>query len=208
MNRANFVTRFSLLLAALIPGVAAAHPAHTSFAEVEWNERTERVEVAYQVGAYHLEQALRTHHGSAVDLDKTADLESLLKQYFAEHFYLAAKPTSAGSGAADAADAAAGERDNFEAASTMHWVGQEHDERTAWVYFELSIEGELDGMQLVNRVLLDTLEQQSNLVELGMGPRMLTLQFDATRPVQTIRKSKAGLRFQRAGRRGRPGHTH
>jgi hypothetical protein len=188
--------RWSVLAIGLLFGsqqliaVSHAHPFHSTFAEVEWNEESQRVEVAYQIRSYDLEQALRAFHQQPIDLEKTDGLPKLLEEYFAATFYLNWEEGKASDT----------EGESTQRKSTIHWVGHEHTEKAAWVYFELDANGALDGKRLVNRVLIDILDEQSNVVELGMGHRVLTLQFDNRHSVRTIEKSSAKMRFGKSKR--------
>ena len=185
------LTRLSLLVCGLVSILlivsdVAAHPFHSTFAEAEWNAKTQRVEVAYQIRSYDLEQALRAFHEQPVDLEKTPGLPKLLEAYFARTFYIETLDT---------------DEEKQPVRSTVHWVGHEFNEKAAWVYFELDPAGALEGKRLVNRVLIDILDEQSNVVELGMGHRVLTLQFDNRHSARAIEKSQAKMRFGRSGRR-------
>ena len=75
-------------------------------------------------------------------------------------------------------------------------VYETFDRGATWVYFELEVDQTLDRLELVNRILLDVMEEQSNLVQLGMGRRLLTLQFDEKSPRLRIEEAKARRRLQ------------
>ena len=191
--RASRLAGLILLVTHLSNSVGQAHPFHSTFAEAEWNERTQRVEVAYRLRSYDLEQALRAFHDQPIDLEKTTDLPKLMKEYFAQTFYIESNAVNSN----DGSDVVEEKRTR----STIHWVGHEYDEKAAWVYFELEPNGPLDNKRLVNRVLIDIMDEQSNVVELGMGHRVLTLQFDNRHSVRPIEKSLAKMRFTRSNRR-------
>jgi hypothetical protein len=79
--------------------------------------------------------------------------------------------------------------------SVIHWIGSEFNAKVAWVYFELEIDGTPDGKKMVNLVLLDLLEQQTNVVELGIGHRHLTLQFDEENPERLVQEATGKRRL-------------
>jgi hypothetical protein len=168
-------------VSALTTHVALGHPAHSTYAEAEWNSESRRIEVAYQLRSYDLEQALQDFCGRPVDLEKTEQLDKLLAEYFSKYFYVEWESSVAATGERSVKNFSTPAGPSSEQPlnhSVIHWIGNEFNAKITWVYFELEIDGTPDGKRLVNRVLLDILDRQTNVVELGIGHRQLTLQFD------------------------------
>ena len=77
----NLLLLFAIaIFVSLLPGAtreSAAHPFHVSFAEVDWNSETGRLEVALKIDPDDLEQAVRRHFGKRVDIDKKESTDSI-----------------------------------------------------------------------------------------------------------------------------------
>jgi hypothetical protein len=66
--------------------LAAIHPNHFSTAEVGWNEKTGKFEVALCVWPSDLEKALSEKTGKSIDLEKSEGLNQLIAEYVASKF--------------------------------------------------------------------------------------------------------------------------
>ncbi len=66
--------------------VGIAHPNHFSSAEVRWNEKTGKFEVALSVWPADLEKLLTLLAGKSIDLDKPEGLDVLMAGYVADKF--------------------------------------------------------------------------------------------------------------------------
>ncbi|HIF31466.1 MAG TPA: hypothetical protein EYQ75_07320 [Planctomycetaceae bacterium] len=178
------------LVSAFASHSALAHPAHSTYAEAEWNRESQRIEVAYQLRSYDLEQALGAFYGRPFDLEKTDELDKALTGYFSKHFFLEWESSDK-----DSKEQGAVPAQQPMNRSVIHWIGSEFNAKVAWVYFELEIDGTPDGKKMVNLVLLDLLEQQTNVVELGIGHRHLTLQFDEENPERLVQEATGKRRL-------------
>jgi hypothetical protein len=65
---------------------ATIHPNHFSTAEVGWNEKTGKFEVALCVWPSDLEKALAEKTGNSIDLEKREGLDQLIAEYIASKF--------------------------------------------------------------------------------------------------------------------------
>lgn len=65
---------------------ATIHPNHFSTAEVGWNEKTGKFEIALCVWPSDLEKALAELAGKSIDLEKKEGLDELIAQYIASKF--------------------------------------------------------------------------------------------------------------------------
>lgn len=102
----------------------AAHPYHASIAEVEWNRRSGCLEVALRVNSLMLERALTAATGTSVNLERTANAETLVRDYVAERFRVT---------------------DAAERSGRINWVGMELEKLDLWTYFELELRPPDDG---------------------------------------------------------------
>jgi hypothetical protein len=115
------VRQLALALAIAIlasTGAAGAHPYSTSRAEVDWNEKTSRFEVALAVLPEELVQMVEADHRGSERflLNATAECDAEIADYLRKHF-VAALPS--------------GE------AARLEWVGKEISFEATWLYFEL-----------------------------------------------------------------------
>ena len=140
------------------------HPVHETFCEVEWNDKTKRMEVALRIDPLD-EQWL------AQQIERR-DLESSnwRLDYLEETFRFGRGKTT----------------DKINAKSVYRWVGREDERTNVWWYFEIA---PVDGKRpewIQQRMLFEREPDHANRVlVLGQKPhRSLTL---------TLRRSKANL---------------
>lgn len=121
------------------------HPYHRSLAEVQWNAKSARYEVALRVDPRDLDAALSDLHRRTVVLDQMdeAAVGAMLKDYVGKHLKLQ-RPS--------------GDRDQPAQIAPTHWVGFESDDRGkyVWLYFEWAPpEGEAP-LWIENRLFVKT----------------------------------------------------
>ena len=160
MRLTTFTLSAAMFVAALLhspPATSlAAHKFYTSFAQVEYNEERQAVEVALRVFGDDVENILTRRHGKSVRIGKTGAAEKLIFAYVADAFQLRNR---------------AGEAKKFA------WVGMETKGHVAWLYFESPMPEGLDGATLRNRILLDFSDEQVNIVHIQHGGRKADLVF-------------------------------
>jgi len=140
----------------------AAHPAHATLAQAEFNARTSSLEVALRIDPFDLERVLTAIEGEPVDLDTTENVDELVVAYLNATFVLQS----------------AEDADPFE----LDWVGKEVFVHTAWLYFELPLERDPAGLLLTNRVLFELPDDQLNTVNFRHGERLKTLRHTRETP--------------------------
>jgi len=104
-------------MASLLPGAvreSLAHPFHVSFAEVEWNAETGKLEVALQLDPDDLEQAVRRDCGKRIIIDHEGSAKAI-EDYIRKNFSIAPKESGKKTGEAAGKD----KKKRF------HWVGSE-----------------------------------------------------------------------------------
>ena len=62
------------------------HPYHVSLAEVNWNPKSQKFEVALCLWPADLEKALAQQTGRPIDLAKEPDVDRLIEAYVAKRF--------------------------------------------------------------------------------------------------------------------------
>ncbi|MBN7796082.1 DUF6702 family protein [Parahaliea mediterranea] len=162
MNRLSLIIFLALLVGA--PG-ALAHPWHTSFAELGWNDDGDTLEVSLRVLPEDLETALTWRRGETVVLADNPDVRSQTLAYLAERFLL--------------------HSESGEVFRPGRLLGMEIGHDAAWLYFTIAADTGL-RLSLYNAVLMDVEGTQTNRARpLWLAPRD-TLLFTAARPEQSL----------------------
>lgn len=99
-------------------GTVLAHKSHTSVAEVEWNARSQRFEVAMRLHIADLEDAISVRQNKRFRLEGNKTAAKELSAYVADNFAIQTQ---------------AAEK------CQLHWVGMELELHEAWVYFEIEM---------------------------------------------------------------------
>ena len=141
------------------------HPFHVSNAEVEWKEDTKRLEIALKVWPIDLEEALENQAQRKLDLDETEDIDKLIVAYLQSRFVFHQ---------ADGTPA------------KIDWLGKEVSVKSAWLYFEIPLEKSPEGLEVENRLFLEHLPDQVNLIQFKTGHKRMTLRFAADQPKQKL----------------------
>lgn len=112
---------YLLTLLALLTcsGTALAHKSHTSVAEVEWNPKSQRFEVAMRLHIADLEDAISFEKNDRFRLEGNKSAAKELSKYVSEHFTIRTKAAET---------------------SRLHWVGMELELHEAWLYFEVELQ--------------------------------------------------------------------
>lgn len=172
MSNVCLCSMFAFAVFAL-PGLvqeSVAHPFHVSFAEVDWNSESGKLEVALKIDPDDLEQAVRRHCGKRIDIDK-AESAAAIEAYIRETFLIRLPSRSGEKKVAARSKSTANARKDFK------WVGSEIDTKSAWLFFEIAAKDGPEGM-VVENFLLAEAPQPSNTVHVRAGKRTSTMTFD------------------------------
>lgn len=154
-----------LLGALLLVPFAAAHPNHTSHADVDYHADTRRLEISLRLIAGDLLAALQAEAGpDAAELNwehtPADELDRRIRAYVEPRFRFLTR---------DGRDIALG------------WVGRDGDradgEQRIWLYFEASLPDGIEGMRVQHALLHESVPRQRNTVRIRQGDRSLTLSF-------------------------------
>ncbi len=172
-------SRWALCLAVLLfPAVATGHPFHFSTAELEFNPRTNKVEVSLKLQSVDLEKALARLSHATIDLNQEAS-DALIQQFLDDHFFLIS--------AAEAKLLDSGETEKPSALrSKVSLVGKELKTAWMWLYFEMDVPVTSGDYALVNTILLDIAEGQINTVSVRHDAKRDALQMNRKQPWGTI----------------------
>lgn len=163
IRKAVYLATASLMILFLATPATAAHPQHTSFAEVGWNPKTGNFEVALCVWALDLEHALGTELQDVNNWDDrelSEFTDAQFESYLASRFTIRAVPDT------QTADQASGANKTND--SKMRWVGHETDGPRVWLYFEIKGFKSPASWELKNSIFFDRNDNQLNQVRISI----------------------------------------
>ncbi|WP_315851671.1 DUF6702 family protein [Aureliella helgolandensis] len=197
----------------MLTSTVLAHPFHISTAEMEFNKKSGRWEIALKLQAVDVEQSLSAQLKRKINLEKEARIDELLTAYLSGHFYLAEQAdvlvarenseelqrdvqspaTNEGAKADAAATSGEGVASKLaENRSSLHWVGKELDTNWLWVYFEITpLKDSGQPQVLVNSVLVDWTSGQINTVSVRNAGKRTALKMTAKQPWAKFSKAWA-----------------
>jgi len=122
----------------------AAHPSHSSYTEIDWNQAGDRLEASMRIVPEELETALawRTTTGEAVVLENEAHSAPLVEAYLSDTFLV---------------------RNAASELMPLKLVGMDISYEETWLYFTISASSH-DQLSLRNIVLQELESQQLNRV--------------------------------------------
>lgn len=188
MTTADRLVRFATTMLSILlfstTALAGHHPYHLTFAEMEWNEQSQRFEVALQIPGLTIDDELARIHRRRINVETTEGAEELLKKYVSERLLLS---------------------DEHHAESRIHWVGMEVEIQSVWAYFEIELvpmkqkaaskaaspeaasgmSAQPEGLQVECR-LLETLPGQVNLINVTRAGRLQSLHLTSEQPKARI----------------------
>jgi hypothetical protein len=143
----------------------ANHDFHSSLAEIHYNAKSKSLEISLRVFSDDLDVALTKDNNRTIRVDATAAADPLLKQYLGKHFAFT---------------------DSKNARKPIVWVGKEIAVDVTWIYFEIPIAENLNGMRFENSILCELFEDQVNIVNLNYQNQKRTYLFKVDQAVQMI----------------------
>lgn len=142
-----------------------AHTFHVSLAEGQWNEQSQRLEVALRTLPGDLERSLSDAHQRHITLEKEAQLDRLIAEHLRQVFIV---------------------RDPSGQERAHHWVGKELKPEEIWLYFEVDLPNGLEGSELEFTLLLKQEAHQVNTLNLRQGNQRATLTFLRGQETQSV----------------------
>lgn len=168
----------SALIAALFVSVttAHAHPFHACLAEMDWNPKSSRYEVAIKTDPGDMETAIKRHSKNK-DF-RLKETEAAGKAVFA---YLKTRFS-----VQDATKESDGEKPAAEKRIALKWIGMEVTAKACWLYVEIPVAGGVRDIDLTNKILLDVNPKQINLINATFQKRKQSLHFTRAKPTATL----------------------
>lgn len=123
------------------------HDFHTSLTEINYNPSSRSLEITIRVFTDDLENALTKHSGKKISINSTtkAEHDPLIEQYIHKHFALLSpgKENKKGS-----------------------YIGRETEGDATWLYYEILNCQAIRGYTLVNDIMQELFDDQTNLVNI------------------------------------------
>ena len=143
----------------------ATHPFHVSIAEVEYNSKSKKLEIALKVWPNDLEKAVEIQNKRRVNIEKDPKADELILKYLESAFQVT---------------------DIKKKPGKLNWVGKEIGIKEAWLYFEVSLENGVDGAVFENKICFEVLDDQVNTVLFRKDKKRLSLKTTRNQPKQTL----------------------
>ena len=151
---------------ALLLFAALVHPVHETLAEVEWNAKSKRFEVALRLHQLD-EQWLKKRYG------RRTGKQSWAIEYVSDHIRIASPPKK-------------GEADP----TKYHWIGRQVSGAHVWWYFEIETKEGHPPDWIEQRVLFERRSDYTNRVLILNENPKRSLSLTAKRPRGTIQPEK------------------
>lgn len=145
------------------------HPFYVSVTEVVQNPKTKTLQVSTRIFFDDFEKALDRKYQTKVNILKPADrkkVDLLIADYVQKHLQIKIN----------------------QKALTLKYVGYEIEEDAAWCYFETQQIAPVKNLDIVNDILFDEHESQSNMVHVTINGKRKSTKLDNP-------KSQARLTF-------------
>lgn len=142
------------------------HNIATTQLEAELDAESGALEVAMHLSPNDLETCLSGMTNRAVRLDKEEDLDALITQYLKAHLSISNSKSEV---------------------APFTWVGKEIELRDVWIYFELDVEGSLQGKKMRNDLLTGLHHDYVSTMSLRLGDsKVRSLRFDRETKEQVL----------------------
>jgi hypothetical protein len=130
-----------------------------------YNAKEKSWEIAIKLFQDDLEATLAANTGKIFKFSADSDANKVIENYVRKHF---------------------GVQVNKNLQTPYRYLGFEPQEDAVWVYLEIPTENDLSGIYLENSLLIDTFEDQTNLLQLANGERKKSLLFQKNKTIQNI----------------------
>lgn len=139
------------------------HKVHVSVAQLEFNQKSQSVEIVVRVYADDLENALSQHVKRQIKIDpatanKDKRIGETILAYLRSNLELKAKNGNP---------------------VKLNWVGLEWQVDMFWLYVEGKMPANLDGSQLRNRIFCELFDDQVNIVNTKIQNKQIGLMFES-----------------------------
>ncbi len=130
-----------------------------------YNTKEKSWEVAIKLFQDDFETSLTGNTGKVFKFSTATDADKIIESYVRKHF---------------------GVQVNKTLQTPYRYLGFEPQNDAVWVYLEIPTEKDLSGIYLENSLLLDSFEDQTNLLQVANGDRKKSFLFQKNKSVQNI----------------------
>lgn len=148
---------------------ALAHQQQLAITSIEYNPRTEKLEIMHRFALHDAEHAVGEIFKKHADIISSTETQSEFAQYVVERFGLYMPDNQA---------------------LLLELVGYEIEGKYFWVYQQTDKPNQLDGLQVVHNALRDIWLAQTNTVNIKIGEFKDTLTFDENVEVLRVNAAK------------------
>ena len=177
MRRIGSISGIGLMLCGCL-APAWGHPDANTIAEGRYDRSLGVLEVSIRVYPEMLERALVRESGRAIRLEESSSVDRWIERYLS-------RTIAIGRGM----KGTPGERPTV---TTIRWVGMELSAKEVWLYFEIPIEGELDGLTVRQSMFFELNPEQINTISIVAGDRRSTSVLTPATPTGRIRWKTVG----------------
>lgn len=143
-----------------IPAPVARHDFHTSLTEINYNPASKSLEITIRVFTDDFENALMKLSGKKVFINSTTkdQHDPLIEQYISKHFALLSPQKEAKKG---------------------EYLGRETEADATWLYYEIPNCHAVKGYTLMNDIMQELFDDQTNLVNIIYPKEKKTIIYNA-----------------------------
>jgi hypothetical protein len=131
---------------------SSLHPFYVSLTDIKINSKQSVIEWSQRVFIDDLEAVLNKNQNAKISLSKDIEspkVENLIKEYFQKHTNISINGVNV----------------------PLRWLGYELEEDVVWIYLETQFSGKIDEMKVRNRILVDDLPTQQNIINIYKGKK-------------------------------------
>ena len=169
LGRNSSCIAMAVLIGILALSVSHAHQQKTAVTRILFNTNTDNIEVIHRFFVHDAEHAATEVFGQRQTLMESAESRELFSNYVMNRFAIEATFAN-------------GEHRQL----ALQYVGEEIDGQFLWVYQEIQQVTDISALTIVNMALRDVWPDQSNLVNIELENKTLSLTFDGAREMLTI----------------------
>jgi hypothetical protein len=124
----------------------STHAFHTSITEMRYNSKQKSFEISLRVFTDDLEKTLSLNNQNKKFVIENTDKNDLfIEQYVRKHFVITTPKNQR---------------------SIYQYVGKEKEGDATWIYLEMPVNEPIKGSKIQNSVLMDSFEDQTNIVNI------------------------------------------
>lgn len=142
-----------------------AHDFHASVTQMQYNPKEKGFEISVRLFTDDLEKALSREANTPVRLNTDRKSDAIIEQYIRSHFAYVTPQKQP---------------------KPLKYVGHEVEADANWIYLEMPYTGPLQGGTLKQSALMETFDDQVNMVNIQYQGQKKTFVFRKSQPIQDV----------------------